>query len=307
MLNEKEFIDIGLATIDELNLPEFAEKNLSVDVLRLDKIHPVISGNKWFKLKYYLQNAVEQKKSIITFGGAYSNHIIATAYAAKQLQLQAIGIIRGEEPHQLSHTLLLAKKAGMKLIFASRNEYLKKNDGDFISDLKLEYPNSLIIPEGGAGSEGIDGSEEIMKCIRNNCYTHIICAVGTATTFLGVANASDFTQKIIGICVLKGMNDLLNEKKKFLKNAEKINNCSINYNYHFGGYAKKNPELFNFMNMLYSKTRIPTDFVYTGKLFYAVFDLVKKDFFPRESKLLVIHSGGLQGNDSLTAGVLNFN
>jgi 1-aminocyclopropane-1-carboxylate deaminase/D-cysteine desulfhydrase-like pyridoxal-dependent ACC family enzyme len=306
MENEKEIIDIDLATIDELHLPEFAEKKLRVDVLRLDKIHPIISGNKWFKLKYYLEGAVQQKRSIITFGGAYSNHIIATAYAAKQLNLPSVGIIRGEEPKQLSHTLILAKRYGMKLVFISRNEYLNKNNDDFISGLRSAYPNSMIIPEGGSGSEGIHGSEEIMRLIKNNYYTHILCTVGTATTFLGLANASDFDQKIIGICVLKGMSDLLNENKKFLKDPEKINNCFINYDYHFGGYAKKNNELFDFMNLFFSKTKIPTDLVYTGKLFYAAFDLIKKDLFSPGSKLLIIHSGGLQGNNSLPPATLNF-
>lgn len=306
MLNEKEIIDIDLATIDKLHLPEFAEKKLSVDVLRLDKIHPIISGNKWFKLKYYLEDAVQQKRSIVTFGGAYSNHIIATAYAAKQLGLQSIGIIRGEEPKQLSHTLIFAKKYKMKLVFISRNEYLNKNNDDFISGLEKTYPGSIIIPEGGAGIKGIHGSEEIMKLIKNNYYTHILCAIGTATTFLGLANASEFDQKIIGICVLKGMNDLLDENKKFLNDPEKINNCFINYDYHFGGYAKKNNELFDFMNLFFEKTKIPTDLVYTGKLFYAAFDLVRKNLLPRDSKLLIIHSGGLQGNDSLPAGTLNF-
>ncbi|HSZ85343.1 MAG TPA: hypothetical protein VK787_04895, partial [Puia sp.] len=163
MLNEKEIIDIDLATIDELHLPEFAEKKLSIDVLRLDKIHPIISGNKWFKLKYYLDDAVQQKRSIITFGGAYSNHIIATAYAAKKLNVASIGIIRGEETKRLSHTLILAKEYGMKFELISRNEYFKKNDENFISALQLTYPGSIIIPEGGAGIKGIKGSEEIMK------------------------------------------------------------------------------------------------------------------------------------------------
>ena len=307
MANEKDIIDIDLATMDELHLPEFAKKKLSVDVLRLDKIHPIISGNKWFKLKYYLEDAVQQKKSIITFGGAYSNHIIATALAAKQLNLPSVGIIRGEESKQLSQTLFLAKKYGMELVFISRNEYLKKNNDDFILGLKTTYINSIIIPEGGAGKQGIQGSEEIMKLIKTNNYTHILCAIGTATTFLGLANTSDSTQKIIGVCVLKGMENLLDENKEFLNSPEKINNYIISYDYHFGGYAKKNNELFDFMNLLHKNTKMKTDFVYTGKLFYAAFDLIKKDFFPRESKLLIIHSGGLQGNDSLPAGTLNFN
>ena len=278
------------------------------NVLRLDKIHPIISGNKWFKLKYYLHEAVEKKcKTIITFGGAYSNHIIAAAYAAKELKLQSIGMIRGEEPNQLSHTLVLTKEYGMELIFIPRNKYSQKDDDDFINDLQIKYPSSLIIPEGGAGKKGIAGSSDILKLTNGNAYTHILCAVGTATTFLGLANAANPNQKIIGVCVLKGMNDMLLEKIFFLKDEKRINNCHINYDYHFGGYAKMNDELFGFMNSFYDKTGIATDFVYTGKLFYAAFDLIKKDFFPDGSKLLIIHSGGLQGNDSLPKGTLNFN
>jgi 1-aminocyclopropane-1-carboxylate deaminase len=258
--------------------------------------------------KYYLQEAAEKKcKTIITFGGAYSNHIIATAFAAKEFRLKSIGIIRGEEPNQLSHTLILAKEYGMDLIFISRSEYSKKDDDDFINDLQLKYSGSLIIPEGGAGINGIIGSGEIFNLTNGNEYAHILCAVGTATTFLGLANAGNLNQQIIGICVLKGMNDLLQQKQSFLKDKKQINNCYINYDYHFGGYAKMNDELFHFMNSFYNKTGIATDFVYTGKLFYAVFDLIKKDFFPPESKLLIIHSGGLQGNDSLPKGTLNFN
>jgi len=307
MLTEKKIVDLSLATNDQLRLPTFSEKKLSVDVLRLDKIHPIISGNKWFKLKYYILDALVKKNSIITFGGAYSNHIIATAQLAKDMQLSSTGIIRGEESNQPSPVLAMAKEMNMKIKFIPRNEYLKRESEGFISGIKSKYPGSLIIPEGGWGEQGIRGSEEIIKVVKNNNYTHILCAVGTGTTFIGLANASDFFQQIIGICVLKGANSMLDEKKRYLADPKKIKNCLINHEYHFGGYAKKNKELFDFMNGLYSKTGIPTDFVYTGKLFYAAFDLIKKDFFPTESKLLLIHSGGLQGNSSLSTGVLNFN
>jgi 1-aminocyclopropane-1-carboxylate deaminase len=307
MLNAKEIVDTSLATIDELHLTEIAKKNVTVDILRLDKIHPVISGNKWFKLKYYLQDAVRLKKSIITFGGAYSNHIIATAFAAKELSLPSLGIIRGEEPYKLSPTLIKAKEYGMQLEFIARNQYLKKNDRNFITDFGLRYTETLIIPEGGSGINGIRGSSEIMSLVNADKYTHIACAVGTATTFSGIANATSSTQKMIGICVLKGMLNLLQDDVPFLNNPEKIPDCYINYDYHFGGYAKKNNELFYFMNWLFDKTRIPTDFVYTAKLFYGIIDLLRKDYFPHHSSLLIIHSGGLQGNNSLPQATLNFN
>ncbi len=304
MLNTKEIIDINLATIDQLQLPELTEKNIKADVLRLDKIHPIISGNKWFKLKYYLDDAVDRKIStIITFGGAYSNHIIATAFAAREYGMKSIGIIRGEEAQILSATLKSAKEYGMKLQFISRADYAKKDNEDILNEL---HPNSLMIPEGGAGIKGIEGSAEILAVANSNEYTHILCAAGTATTFIGLANGSNTSQEIIGISVLKGISDLLEKNSHYLAQPEKINYCKIITAYDFGGYGKKNTELFKFMNLFYERTGIRTDFVYTGKLFYGAFDLIKNDFFAAGSKLLIIHSGGLQGNDSLPEGTLNF-
>jgi 1-aminocyclopropane-1-carboxylate deaminase len=285
-------------------LPELTEKNIRADVLRLDKIHPVISGNKWFKLKYYLQEAQEKNhKTILTFGGAYSNHIIATACAAKEFGLKSIGIIRGEKPIELSHTLQQAKNYGMQLEFISRDEYKTKNENSFQNVLVEKFPGCFIIPEGGAGENGIKGSAEILNYINPNDYTHILCAVGTGIMFAGLINPSSEKQKTIGICVLKGMH---NEYKELINDIKKRDNCAINHDYHFGGYAKKNDALIKFMNDFYLQTKIPTDFVYTSKLFYAMLDLVKKKYFDPGSKLLIIHSGGLQGNASLVSGTLIF-
>jgi 1-aminocyclopropane-1-carboxylate deaminase len=308
MLNKKEIVGPQYVTTDELQLPELNAKDLSIDVLRLDKIDPIISGNKWFKLTYFLEEAIQQKcKTIITFGGAYSNHIIATACAANRLGFHCVGMVRGEEPSYPSRTLLAAKEFGMELIFLSRSEYDQRDNEGFITDLISKYPDSLVIPEGGSGTKGIKGSSEIWKLVKPNRYTHLLCAVATGTTFLGLANVIELNQQIIGICVLKGMHDLLQEKMSLLNDSNSINNYSIKYDYHFGGYAKKNDELFDFMNYFYSKTAIPTDFVYTGKLFFGALDLVKKNFFPAGSNLLVIHTGGLQGNNSLAKTTLNFN
>jgi 1-aminocyclopropane-1-carboxylate deaminase len=307
MPNEKEIVNKAGASIDALDLTELKEKDLEVDVLRLDKIHPVISGNKWFKLKYFLEEASRlQRKTLITFGGAFSNHIIATAFAAKTLQLKSVGIIRGEKPVSLSHTLKLAKEYGMELIFISRKQYAS-NEEEFLKNLALKHPGALIIPEGGAGLNGVRGSAEILKLTTDNAYTHILCAIGTGTTFIGLANAAQANQTVTGICVLKGVQDILSGKELLLKTTDRVKNRSIIYDYHFGGYAKKNPELFRYMNMFHSRTGIKTDFVYTGKLFFAAFDLIQHDFFPVKSRLLVVHSGGLQGNDSLPKGTLNFN
>ncbi len=276
------------------------------EVLRLDKIHPVISGNKWFKLKYYLENALQkQSQAILTFGGPYSNHIIAAACAARETGLKSIGIIRGERPDALSHMLQAALQYGMDLQFISREDYRKKTESSFLNQLSLQYPGATLIPEGGAGIDGIRGCEEILQLVDNSRYSHILCAMGTATLLLGLANASRQQQEIIGISALKGF-DKRPADVPYLLASEKIRNCRIIGDYHFGGYARKSPGLFKFMNELHGLTGIPTDFVYTAKLFYGTLDMIKKGLFPRDSRLLLIHSGGLQGNCSLEPGILTF-
>lgn len=299
-------MNLQSVTIEPLHLKEMAEKNIQADVLRLDKIDNIISGNKWFKLKYHLQEAEEKRyNSILTFGGAYSNHIIATAFAAKLCGFKSIGIIRGEEPKKLSHTLMHAKSYGMHIEFLSRDEYKTKREENFLNELKKRFPLTYIIPEGGEGLLGVRGSAEILGLILENDYTHILCAIGTGTMFAGIVNASLNNQKIIGIPVLKGMKNLSAEILQYV-NPEKESYIEINNDYHFGGYAKKNDELINFMNLFYQQTKIPSDIVYTGKLFYGVIDLLQKNYFPFGSKLLIIHSGGLQGNQSLPIGTLSF-
>jgi 1-aminocyclopropane-1-carboxylate deaminase len=300
-------VNLKAASIESLNLHEFFEKNIHADVLRLDKVDDVISGNKWFKLKYYLEEAiVNNHKTIITFGGAYSNHIIATACAAKISGLKSVGIIRGGEPASLSHTLLEAKKYGMQLEFISREEYKRKNEPGFLKQLSNTFRNSFIIPEGGEGILGVKGSAEILDGTVANNYSHILCATGTGTMFAGIVNAAAGNQKIMGISVLKGMNNLLKEISLFINYPNRPVSFEINHEYHFGGYAKKNNELIQFMNYFFESTGIPSDFVYTAKLFYAVMDLLSKNYFPSRSRLLIIHSGGLQGNQSLPAGTLIF-
>ena len=283
-------------TTDSIQLPFLQQKGISVEMLRLDKIHPVISGNKWFKLKYHLQNFSDKDyHGILTFGGAWSNHILATACACQLKGIKSTGIIRGEKPLQLSYTLQQAELYGMQLSFIPRETYKRKSEKELSEEIIKKYPNYYIIQEGGAGAEGEKGAGEIIQLFNKNKYTHILCAIGTSTMFNGILSASRTNQQIIGIPVIKG----INERK--MKDSGKIFN-----NYHFGGYAKYTPELIQFMNNFYRQTNIPTDFVYTGKLSFALFDLLKKDFFPKESKILIIHSGGLQGNISLPQGTLIF-
>jgi len=302
-MNERErFININNATLQSLKLPELLAKDVKADILRLDKIHPVISGNKWFKLKFYLEEALEKQfNTIVTFGGAWSNHIVATAFASKLYNLNAIGIIRGERPLKLSQTLLNAEDYGMTLEFINRESYSEKNDDGFKQFYKEKFGRVYFIPEGGAGLPGIKGSEEILQLVDKNDYSHVLCCIGTGTMFSGLVNSSLPSQEVIGISVLKGVEfDTENTIAHGLKRSK------IRYEYHFGGYAKKTKELIGSMNNFYLQTGIPTDFVYTGKLIFAFYDLIAKNYFSADSKVLVIHSGGLQGNASLPEGTLLF-
>lgn len=277
---------------------QFLEKdNISVSVLRLDKIHPVISGNKWFKLQYYLKEAKEQhKQKIVTFGGAWSNHIVATAAACKLNNVLSAGIIRGEVPAQLSQTLLQAKEYGMQLYFTSREDYAEKK-----IPMDLLNEDSYLINEGGYGKMGAKGSEDILNYCGKD-FTHCCAAVGTGTMLAGLINASTAKQKVIGLSVLKNNHDLEESVASLLNNQQK--HWQIMHDYHFGGYAKYTPELISFMNKFYHEAKIPSDFVYTAKLFYAIANLIIANFFPPGSRILMIHSGGLQGNNSLRKGTL---
>jgi 1-aminocyclopropane-1-carboxylate deaminase len=275
-----------------------------VDVLRLDLVDPVISGNKWFKLKNYLVDARKNNNIVLTFGGYYSNHIVATAAAAGKFGLKSIGIIRGEQPTILSPTLQDASGLGMQLFFSSRMNYKEKKIPDEVFN-QFDRDQLFIIPEGGYGLPGMHGAMDILKTANISGYTHILAAVGTGTMLAGLVSGSIPVQKLIGIPVMKNNIALENQIKELLNfNAE--NKFTLLHDYHFGGYAKYSPGLLRFMNEWFITTAIPSDIVYTGKLFYAVNDLILKNFFPGGSRLLVIHSGGLQGNRSLTNGTLIF-
>lgn len=253
-------------------------------VLRLDLIHPEISGNKWFKLKYNLQQAKnENKNTILTFGGAFSNHIAATAFACKEAALNCIGIIRGEESSINNPTLSFAKSNGMALHFISRNDYQKKRESDFLNTIEQQFPNCYVVPEGGDNSLGQKGCEEILND-QTKEFDFIFCAYGTGTTFKGLAKSALPHQKVYGINVLK-----------YEANSDLLSGTVFN-NYHFGGYAKHTDELLNFKRSFEKAYHIPLDYVYTAKAFYAAFDFINQGKISKDKKIVLIHSGGLQGN-----------
>jgi 1-aminocyclopropane-1-carboxylate deaminase len=281
-------IDLNLISTDVLTLPLLADKKNSVSVLRLDKIHPLISGNKFFKLRYYLEEAKR-----------LGNHILATAAACCLNGFQSIGYIRGEEAASLSFTLTESKKAGMELIFLSREDYDNKK-----RNITSENEDSYVIGEGGYGMKGVEGAATILDYCTKEDFTHICCAAGTGTMTAGLLTTALPHQQVISISVLKNNLQLEEDVQSLTGGLKK--DVTIFHGYHFGGYAKQKPALIAFMNEFYKQTGISTDFVYTGKLFFAINDLISKNFFPSGSRILAIHSGGLQGNSSLSNGTLIF-
>lgn len=293
-------VDFTSISTDPLELPLFRSKELRADVLRLDRMHPQVSGNKWFKLQYYLDTAIrEGSNTLVTFGGAWSNHILATAAACRMQQLRCAGIIRGEEPARLSHTLAAARQLGMELYFISREAYRAK----FIPGA-LREPGCLLVPEGGYGPPGAAGAATILQYCNVDAYTHFCCAGGTGTMAAGLLQAAPPGTTVSVISVLKNHHGLEKDIRHLCPQASA--RLQVVHGYHFGGYAKHPPELLACMNDWFRQTSIPADIVYTGKLFSAVLALAQEDFFPPGSRLLLLHSGGLQGNDSLRKGTLIF-
>jgi 1-aminocyclopropane-1-carboxylate deaminase len=279
-----------------------ARYNLPVDVLRMDKIHTVVSGNKWFKLSGYLAEAKKkQHPAIVTFGGAYSNHIVATACAARLHGLNSIGIIRGEQPPVLSHTLQNALHYGMQLKFVSRTEYRDKPALQRLVDPAEQY---YWIPEGGYGLLGAAGIRDMLKGIPLWEYTHLATAVGTGTTMAGLIQGALPYQTVIGIPVLNNDQSIRSEIEQLLSKDELIRNYMLLTGYSFGGYAKKTGTLLDFMNQTYLSVKLPLDFVYTAKAFYGLSEYLQKAALTADSKVLFLHTGGLQGNLSLPAGTL---
>lgn len=299
--------NLSNVSLDPWDHPEFRKNQIQTDVLRLDKIHPMISGNKWFKLKYYIENAKKSNiKRLVSYGGAYSNHLLALAAAARINGFTSTGYIRGEKPNILSPILLLASQFGMELRFLSRREYDNKKRSVALHPTEDNDQETFSIPEGGAGVDGIRGAEEILSVLPLKKYSHICCAAGTGTTLAGIINSAESNQKIIGVSVLKGTHDFQPLNILSIKNLSKLGNVQMIHEDHFGGYAKWNQILIDFMNRVFEESGIPTDIVYTGKLFYSISRMSMEKSFSPGSHILILHSGGLQGNRSLLAGRLQF-
>lgn len=283
----------------QISLPILKEKEVELWIKREDQIHEFVSGNKFRKLKYNIQEAQKQQKSrLLTFGGAYSNHIVATAVAGRLSGYETIGIIRGEELAsnlerilQENKTLRVAYENGMKFEFVSRKEYREKETPIFIENLHKKHGDFYLIPEGGTNALAIKGCEEILTK-EDEKFDYICVAVGTGGTISGLTTSVKKNQKIIGFPALKG--DFVSED---IQKITEKQNWELNTGYHFGGYGKFSTDLIRFINEFKEETNILLDPIYTGKMLYGIIDLVKKDEFKKGTKILTIHTGGLQGID----------
>ncbi|MCO4292225.1 pyridoxal-phosphate dependent enzyme [Solitalea sp. MAHUQ-68] len=278
--------------VEELKNDLFEQKQVKVYIKRDDLIHPFISGNKWRKLKYVLADARDSNKNhLVSFGGAYSNHLLALACAGAKFGFKTTGIIRGDEPRKLNHQLFLCQQFGMDFLFVSRETYRNKPQlffNNFAND-----PDAYFIDEGGAGNLALPGCAELLDELPEP-YDHIFLACGTGTTLAGLAMGAfqrNLSTKIEGIAVLKGADFLHSDIQQLIGTDPKF---TLHLDYHQGGYAKTNTEYLNWL-FDFNKTGLLLDHVYTGKMMFALFDLISKDYFKPGSRILTIHTGGLTG------------
>ena len=278
---------------------EIKHPNVELFIKREDLIHPLISGNKFRKLKYNLLQAKEENQTtLLTFGGAFSNHILAVASAGFENDFKTIGIIRGDElidKINENPTLKKAQELGMQFKFVSREWYRTKNENESIEQLKNEFGDFYLLPEGGTNELAIKGCEEILTN-DDKIFTHICCSIGTGGTISGIINSSFSGQQVIGFPSLKG--DFISKE---ISNFANKSNWNIISDYHFGGYGKISDELIRFINDFYIQHKIPLDPIYTGKMMFGIDALIQNNYFPKGSKVLAIHTGGLQGIKGMNA------
>lgn len=294
---EKQF---KKSTLTPIYTPLLEQKNIELWLKRDDLIHPVISGNKWRKLKYILNHVLTRKAhTMVSMGGAYSNHLHALAYTGKQLNIKTKGFVRGERPRKLNPTLEDIFDWGMELQFVSRSDYKKLREFKHHNELPDLQKGEYWLPEGGSTELALQGIEEIMSEIEMD-IDFICVPCGTATTLAGLVGAKENHSSVIGFSALKGGGFLVDNVKQLLKN-QSFNNIkwSIQLDYHFGGFAKSNNELLLFIEHFLKQHDIEIEPVYTGKMLFGLFDLVQQGYFKSGQKIVAIHTGGLQGNREL--------
>lgn len=303
----QEFVDF-LPEIDSCNFGFAQKKLIAIDCLRLDKIHPFVSGNKWYKLKYSILHGYQAGKTqFLSFGGAYSNHLHALAYAGQHLNIKTVGVVRGERVEPLNSTLQDCQDWGMELRWVSREQYRQLTSnclyGDSVSASASKhflsiYPDACIIPEGGAGSDGVLGVETLFNALHHQGvldYDFIATPVGSGATLAGLVRAKIGRAKCLGFSALRGASDLERRVEVQLEGACRVNRWSIAHDYHFGGFAKTNARLTNFISDIYKQYNLLLDPIYTGKMLYGLAEYIHQGRIPSGSKVLMLHTGGLQG------------
>lgn len=292
----KDVVNEDAAVLQKIELPN-DNKKLNIYLKREDLLHKYISGNKWHKLKHNLIEAKKQNKNtILTFGGAYSNHIHATASSGKIFGFKTIGIIRGEEHLPLNPTLEFAKQCGMEIHYVDRSTYRRKREEEYIRSLYKKYGDFYLIPEGGTNSLAVKGCSEIIENIQID-FDYLLTACGTGGTISGLISGLDGKNKLIGVPVLKGAEFLITEISDYVYEYSKkeYSNWELKLDYHFGGYAKITRELIQFIKSFKDLNNIQLDPIYTGKLMFAINDMVENYEFEDGSTIIGIHTGGLQG------------
>ncbi|MCK9606792.1 MAG: pyridoxal-phosphate dependent enzyme [Methylomonas sp.] len=285
---------LGVSTLSPIIDPKLSDLRIRLWLKRDDLLHPIISGNKWRKLKYPLNDAlVKGADTLVSMGGAYSNHLHALAFAGKSLGLQTIGYVRGEQPKIFNRTLQDLSQWGMELRFVSRGDYrmLRAYKDSDMADLSS---NQYWLPEGGASALALKGVSEIVAEMPID-FEHLFVACGTGTTLAGLIAAAPVHCRVTGVAALKGAGFLNREVKQLLSQNQIYTNWQIIQDYHFGGFAKSTADLEQFVRQFYASHSITLEPVYTGKLLYAVFDLLQKGYFKTGQRIVVLHTGGLQG------------
>ena len=296
-------IDINKSVTQKVILPN-SNETVEVYIQREELIHPFVNGNKYYKLKYNLEKARKEKHdTLLTFGGAFSNHIYAVSAAAKLYGFESVGIIRGEEYQPLNPTLQFAFNNGMKLHYLNREKYRMRTDASFREEIAKQFGRVYIVPEGGTNELALKGAAEILNNIRVD-FDYVCSAVGSGGTLAGLITGLNCNKKAIGFSALKGGEYLAETIKELLPSALKqCNNWIINSSYHLGGFAKITKELIEFMEWFKIENKITLEPLYTGKMMFGISDLIKKNYFPQGSKVVAIHTGGLQGLDGMKSKI----
>ncbi|MCO7189333.1 MULTISPECIES: pyridoxal-phosphate dependent enzyme [unclassified Pseudoalteromonas] len=284
--------------LQQIRAPELDTAGVSLQIKRDDLLHPTIQGNKWRKLKYNLKAmAQENKRALVTFSGPFSNHLYATAMACKQFNIHGHAVIRGPELDLNNPTIRLAHACGMALHAVSRKEYRRRNEPDYLAQIERQFPDAFVIPEGGSNHFALAGCKELALSLPDSDY--VCCAVGSGGTLAGILEGLSPDCQLLGVAVLKGAQYLRDEVIRLNPQAATRANWQLLCDHHDGGYGKFSAPLWQFCLRMRREHSLPLEPIYTGKLMFALWQLIGQGYFPRGSRIIAIHSGGLQGLDGL--------